>query len=315
MKRMLAMTMISIMLAATAATTAAADDDVKISGAVEVQYLRSSDTLAAKGGDEVKPEEIYITIDKEVSETTALRIKLDGADMNKSTHSHKMVEEAYIEFKNILGQPLSLIYGKDEMPFGQDYEKFFISSRTHGFEIDKVWGFHAIYKVDGLGKVSAAVFERDTTKDVAMTESFAAEVKADKLSSDFSIEASYAKRGKEEGAAEEDETRYSVGAVYKVGALTLHAEHTGFSDYDFTKGRDLDVTLVGVDYKVGKALAMVRYEASDDSVAGNEDERIAYGLSYKLDKNTTAAVEYQTTSYDSASPEEDIFLLGAKVKF
>ncbi|MCK4821042.1 hypothetical protein KA005_35080, partial [bacterium] len=130
-------------------TAPAMAGDVKISGSVELQYRKSSDKLASEGDDEIKAEELYIKVEKEVADNISAMIKLDGADMDggKQSSTHKYIEEAQVIFKNVADQPLTVIFGKDEMPFGQDYEKFMLSSRTHSFEIDKVWGLHGIYKI------------------------------------------------------------------------------------------------------------------------------------------------------------------------
>ncbi|MBE9504388.1 MAG: porin [Proteobacteria bacterium] len=303
--------------------------DVKISGAVELQYLKSSDHYGSKGDDDFKANELYVKVSKEVANNVEAMIKIDGADLESKTGSsstHKAIEEAQIIFKNVANQPLTLILGKDEMPFGQDYEKFLLDSRTHGFEIDKVLGAHGIYKAEGFGSIALGFFERapkesggsSTDRDTALTDSFAVKVKADKFVENLSVEASYAKTGKDELVATEvDEDRMSVGAKLKVADATIHAEYTSFSDFENVEKSDLDVIQVGADYKIGNVLLKVRHEMSDDDVDNNNDEenRTAAGISYYFSKKALVAVEWEKVSYDGAADDEDELLLGASFKF
>lgn len=299
---------------------ALAEDGVKISGSVEIQYRNSSDNYASSGDDKIQPEELYIQLEKEVAENVGILIKLDGADMNNKTgnkSTHKVVEEAQVIFRNVGDRPLTLVFGKDEMPFGQDYERFLLNSVTHDFEIDKVWGVHGIYKLYGFGSVAAAFFERDAEnkKDVGLTDSFAIKLKADKLVDNLSVEVSYATVGKDESTAEVDEDRVSLGAKFKIADITLHGEYTSFSDYSHVSGRDLGVMLVGADYRIENLLFKVRHEASDDDNANEEDGRTAIGVSYYFSKKAFVTAEWEKTTYEGSTPDTDKLLLGAQFKF
>jgi len=311
--------------------TAMAEDDVKISGSVEIQYRSSSDKYKRTGNDEIKAEELYIKIEKEVAENVYAMIKLDGADIDggKQSSTHKYIEEAQAIFKNVAHAPLTIIFGKDEMPFGQDYEKFLISSRTHGFEIDKVWGLHGIYKIDGFGSTAAASFERAPAYDTAsqkyvkpntgLTDSIALKLKADKLIKNLSIEASYATIGKDDSvAAEENESRISIAGKYKMGNLGLHGEYTTFSDMGHVKGSDLAVIQVGADYKVDSWLLKARHEISDNNVDndGSEVNRTVVGVSHYFSKKAFVALEWERVSYDGGGIDDlDELLLGAHFKY
>lgn len=300
--------------------------DVKVSGAVELQYRSGNDKHRDKGGDKFAPEELYLKVSGELDKGIEGLIKFDGADMNKGGGSHKYLEEAQIIFKDIAGSPVTVIAGKDEMPFGQDYEKFLFSSLTHEFEIDKVWGLHGIAKIDGFGSFAAAVFQRDVSDnaDTGLTESYAAKVKMDKLVKNLSIEASYGKIGKDELVpAEEDQTGVSVGAKFKVAGLTLHAEQTAIKSYKNTDTADPKVTQVGADYKIKDVLLKVRHEMIDDSVdvggkVDGKETQSAAGISYYITPKAFITLEYEATTYDDkviVKGDEKEALLGAKVKF
>ena len=309
--------------------TPAMAEEVKVSGAVELQYRKSSDKYAAKGDDDFKANELYLKFSKEVAENVEAMIKIDGADADNKTGSsstHKVIEEAQLIFKNVAGRDLTLIFGKDQMPFGQDYEKFLLDSKTHGFEIDKVLGVHSVYKLESFGSIALGFFERapkesggsSTDRDTALTDSVAIKVKANKLIENLSLEASYATTGKDElDVTEVDESRISVAAKFKMDALNLHTEYSSFSDYKNVDNSDLTVIQIGADYKIGNTLLKARHEMSDDDVDNNNDEesRTAVGASYYFSKKAFVTAEWEKISFDGTADDVDELLVGAQFKF
>ena len=315
------------------AAPAVAEEAVKVSGSVEIQYRSSEDFYDDKtneytvadggetGGDVIRPEELYIQISKKIDKGVEALLKLDGADMDKDGNDSKYVEEAQLIFSDLGLKGLSIVAGKDEMPFGQDYEKFFFDSVTHGLEIDKVWGLHGIYKIKGLGTAAAAVFERDRAVDTKVQDSFAAKATIDQLVKNLSVEVSTARLGKDRSApapADKDESRLSAGAVFKLSDFTFHAEKTIIVDYDNIKDYDLDVTQVGADYKFRKFLFKVRQEIIDndnpDPLDDREELKLAGGADYYFSDKTFVAAEFEFTKWDIADDSEEI-LLGVKFLF
>jgi hypothetical protein len=322
--------------------------DVVISGAVELQYRHSSDVYGSYGNDDIKAEELYIQAKKEIAPNIEALIKLDGADISKAhdhdidtsgitiaqldetekaTSSHKMVEEAQVIFKKIGGAPITLVVGKDEMPFGQDYEKFYYSNNTHGYEIDKVWGLNGKYDIESFGSVEAAFFKRDTKSEsngseTALTDSFAARATCNKLINGLSFKISYAKKGKDNSdATEVDEKRISVGAKYSISNLTLHFENTRLTSKDYEEDNDPSVLLVGADYLFAeKILPKCFYETLDDDDAGDQAGSAAsllgVGINYYLDKKCILSFDYVTKSYEMNS-EDSIseFVAAVVVKY
>jgi hypothetical protein len=300
---------------------AGAQEGVKISGAVEIHYRYSDDLYSAEGDDRLRPEELYVRIQKEIAKDIFGMIQFDGADLvnDDKLAEDDAIEEAQVFFKNVLGSPLTLIFGKDEMPFGQDYEKFLISSETHGFEIDKVWGFHAVYKIENFGSIAGAFFKRGTSEDTGLFESYTAKIKANKLVDNLSIEASYASTGEDDSVpAEVDEDRFSVGGVYKlpfVPGLTVHAEYTTLTDFSNTSNRDLDVVQIGADYRIDKWLLKVRNEFIDDDNPNEEENILGIGISYYFIPSAFATVEYENVDFEGATSSTDEILVGAKFKY
>ncbi|MFH1784767.1 MAG: porin [bacterium] len=286
----------------------AAAGDVTVSGAVEIQYRNSSDIYKSTGDDKLVPEELYVQVKKEVSPDIDALIKIDGADMNNKTgasYTSNTVEEAQVIFKNIKGRPLTLVVGKDEMPFGQDYEKFYFSTLTHGFEIDKVWGVNAKYDIDKVGPLEAAVFKKDTTSQTALSSSYALRLTLKNLAEGLTVEGSVAQKGKNKiVATSENETRASVGGKYKKGALTIHAENTSIKKSGGTStSKDPSVTEFGVDYLFVEYLLKGFYESRDDDVdgdqAGSIKNQYGVGVSHMVSKTVTFGIEYATINYEA----------------
>ncbi len=299
------------------AVPAMAEDDLKISGLIEVHYRYSNDLYANEGDDKFLPEELYLQFEKNIENNIGALIKLDGADMNNNSATHKYVEEAQVIFRNVGNKPLTLIVGKDEMPFGQDYERFLLSSRTHGLEIDKVWGIHGNYEIKGVGSLAAAIFEKDAEnkEDVGLKDSFTVRAATSDLLEGLFVEASLAMLGKDASKAEDDEIRLNAGASFKMAALTFHGEFTLIADYDNSPGRDLAVLQFGADYRLNELLLKARIENSDDDLANQEELRAAVGASYYLSSKTFVALEYEKVSKEGAGMDSDEILAGGSFKF
>jgi len=315
---------------------AVAEENVKVSGSVEIQYRSSKDIYEENvpahpdpdynpsGGDEIRPEELYLQVSRKIDKGVEVLLKFDGADMDKNTaggSDSKYVEEAQLIFSGLVFDGLTIVAGKDEMPFGQDYEKFMLNSATHELEIDKVWGLHGIFNIKGLGTVAAAVFENDRDADTKVQDSVAARATMDKLVENLSVEVSVARRGEDKAAvpAEKDETRFNAGGVFKLGDFTFHAEQTLISNFKNEDDHDLDVLLVGADFKFKDFLFKARQEkiehdfptaAPDDG----EELKVAGGADYYFSEKTFVSVEYEFTKWDIADDTDEV-LLGVKFIF
>ena len=314
-----------VVMVLSLAAPAMAENEVTVSGAVEIHYRSSKDIYddalhpdsdaGQKGGDEIRPEELYLQVTKKIDKGIEVLLKLDGADMDKNSDDDKYVEEAQLIFTDLGLDGLTIVAGKDEMPFGQDYEKFMLSSASHGLEIDKVWGLHGLYAIKGLGTVAAAVFEKDRAADTKVQDSFAARATMDKLVKNLSAEVSIARIGA--GLTpEKDETRINVGAVFKWSAFTFHAEQSLISNYNNEDDHDLEILQVGADFGFKDFLFKARQESIDhDSAPGDGEEmKVAAGADYYFSEKVFVSVEYEFTKWDIAD-DTDETLLGVKFIF
>ena len=193
--------------------------EITVGGNLELFYERSKEVKGIDDDDRFKTNQLYVTLDGKFENNLEAKLIIDGADFisgDGKDVSEKIVEEANFSFKKIMGSPVTLVFGKDEMPYGLDYDKYLNDPLAHIFEIDKVWGFHAIVDIDKIGEFAAAVYEnRNGSAENETTDNFTARLKIDELVKGLVFELSF---GVEEyepaGSSVEDENRYSVGCSY-----------------------------------------------------------------------------------------------------
>ena len=283
--------------------------------------------------DQFKTQQLYLTIDGKFDGDMAARLKLDGADIVNSDGgavTEKIVEEANFILKNIAGSPVTLIFGKDEMPFGLDYDKHLTDPLQHNFEIDKVWGVHAITKINGKHKFAVAFYEnRNSTNDDEneLTSNYAARYNGN-IVERLDIELSFGEEQyKTAVSGLDDEKRYNAGFVYKFESTNVNVEYTTFQN---RKGSNRDPSLfsLGFEHKMDKHSVWGRFEFVDADEAADEqveDNFYTIGYAYKAAKNYTLSAEFanfSTSDYKDASDLkvadgsiENSTKLGVRAKF
>ncbi|MBE9535713.1 MAG: porin [Proteobacteria bacterium] len=296
--------------------------DLKISGSVELQYRHGVDNLVTDGNDGFKTEELYIKIEKEVADNISVMIKLDAADLDENDgNTEDVVEEAQVIFKNVLNAPLTIYVGKDEMPWIQDYEKFLFSSEVHGKEVDKVYGVHGQYKIEGFGSLDLAIYERNTLNknvadvDTSVNESLTARLKANKLVENLSLSVGFMKEGQNDAdlAETNDEIGVSIAGKYKWNDLTIHAELVNINKHDGIS--EEDIIQAGLDYKIGKWLLKGRYETVDnDKATGDDDTFTALGISYYFNKKAYIVIEHEIADPDVGTKTDET-MIGLALKY
>lgn len=159
--RKLAMVMLAMAFLATISTLVFGSE-FKASGDLELFYENSDEVVGNEDSDQFITNQLYLTIDGLFDGGLSARLKLDGADIVSSDGgevTESIVEEANFTIENIGGSPVTLVFGKDEMPYGLDYDKYLNDPIVHAFEIDKVWGFHGIVKLTNIGNVAAGLYQ------------------------------------------------------------------------------------------------------------------------------------------------------------
>ncbi|MBA3065004.1 porin [bacterium] len=273
-------------------------EDASIGGIYDIQY-RSGDSYKATGGDKFDVSALYLTVMKNLDKNIDSKLIIDGADLASETAtqpSHKYVEEAQIIIRNIAELPLTVVFGKDEMPFGQDYDKSLFDSLIHSLEIDKVWGLNAGYKFNDMFKLEAAVWEQAGNTDIGISENYTTRLSLSPMDK-LAVEISFANI---EQLAAKDESRVSAGVVYNLPAIVLYGEYVGLDNpvttlEGYALGENPTLSCIGVDVPITAVWKIkARYESvDDDSNADTISGVFQTGVDYVIGKNTTLMIEYQ----------------------
>ena len=135
------MVLVVMAIALCASFAMAEGPEIKVSGDLELFYELSDDVGGSNDGDKFKSNQLYLKFDGTFDNNMAARVILDGADIVSSdggtVKGEKIIEEANFTCKDIGGSPVSVVFGKSEMPFGMDYDKYLNDSIAHMLEIDK----------------------------------------------------------------------------------------------------------------------------------------------------------------------------------
>lgn len=339
MKRKIIPIVISILSSLTLTDNVLAAE-IKVSGDLELYYENSSDIKSqnyvdgdTQDDDQFKTQQLYLTIDGKFESNMTARLKLDGADIVSSdgkTVTEKIVEEANFTLKNIGGSPVTLVFGKDEMPFGLDYDKHLTDPLQHNFEIDKVWGVHVITNLNDQHKIAVALYEnRNSTKkdENELTSNYTARYNAS-IAENLDIELSFGQEQYEtEISGLDDEKRYNAGLVYKFKSSSVYFEYTAFQSRNGSN-RDPSLVSLGLEHKMDKHNVWGRIEIVDaDEAAGEKVEENFYtiGYAYNAEKSYTLSAEFanfSTADYKDASDLnvadgsiENSIKLGVRAKF
>ncbi|MBT3295833.1 MAG: porin [Verrucomicrobia bacterium] len=287
---------------------------MRVSGKAEI-WVEASDGLDSNKGDsKMKANELYVTFDGKFDNDVSAKLKLDGADIvsnDGKVTSEKIVEEANFTFKHIAGSPVSLVIGKDEMPFGQDYDKMLSDPLVHNFEIDKVWGLNSSVDLAGIGSLGAATYyHRNSASDRVgpdneLGDNYAVRLKLDKLIDAVAFQASFAQESYSELSVtdeadvttvtpKDDETRVSVGVVIKVAPVNVAVEYVGVQNRKGMPGYDPALVSVAGDVKVCDNVKLhAKYERiledADDAV---EEDFFGAGLECAVADGVAVFVEY-----------------------
>lgn len=293
--------------------------NIKFSGTFDIQY-RSGDSYKAAGDDRFIINDLYLQAKTEINENVEGLLKLDGADLAKETtnSTHKYVEEAQIIFKNVLSLPMTVVFGKDEMPYGQDYDKSLYDPLVHQLEIDKVWGLNGTYKLCKNYSIAAGIWEQSTTVDLPIHKSYTARLKCSPVPM-LKAEASFANIAVLNG---KDEKRFNAGAIVNVGDVLIHGEYNGFNDNfktiaGYTLGKNPSLISFGIDYKINDMWKLkARHEILDDDITTDTIEgAYQFGIGYKIGESAALMVEFRNMIGEGATKDLKDVTVGVKVSY
>jgi hypothetical protein len=291
-------------------TTTAVGTELKVSSDLELFYERSKDIGGVDNDDQFKTNGLYFCFDGSFENNMSAKLKVDGSDMvskDGDLVTENFIEEANFSLNHLGGSPLTLIFGKDEMPFGQDYDKHLTDPITNKFEIDKVWALHAILDLNNFGNLAAALYER-RSDDYEITDNFAIRLTMNKLVEGLSCEVSTAFESYPEDM--EDEIRYSLGAYYDFPmGLNLNFEYTAFANRKGVDAYDPSLITFGVEYTIAPVMLYTRIEHLDaDGLDDVEEFFFMAGVSYDVAPKFTISLEGSNFNTSDLSDASDLMV-------
>ncbi len=320
-----------------AGITAMAEDEkpeIKVAADLELFYELSDEIGGVGDDDEFEARQLYVKFDGKFGNDYSARVVLDGADVvgrDGKTVSEDIIEEANFLVKNIGESGIDIAFGKDEQPFGQDYDKYLSDALVHNLEVDKVWGVIARAPFFRLGRIHVGTYQHRhsgadskvgetlESSDKELGDSYAAQIKMDNLTDSLLAQVSCGSEAYSDiittngTTAREDESRVSVGCLYLLGNEdevkgNINAEYTGFKNRKGMDGYDPCLVSVGGQYDVAEKITVwVRYERIlEDSDIDVEKDFYGAGIIYRPSKGYQLLVEYANFNTSNLSDASDL---------
>lgn len=308
---------------------AAAKPEIKFAGDLELFYETGSDTGGADDNDQFKTQQLYFTTKGKFDGGMEAMLKLDAADIVSGDGkfvTEKIVEEANFTLKDVAGSPVTLAFGKDEMPFGMDYDKYLTDPIVHNFEIDKVWGLNAALDLGKIGVVETGVYEhRNGSPANEATGNWCARYGLKDIAGRLSFEVSggvemydLADDAEADAAPLKDESRLSAGMKCDIGKGNVNLEYTAFQGIKGVDGNDPALVTAGIEQKLNESLTgYFRYEKILSDGEGREDgEEDFYmaGLGYEPVKNYVLSIEYCNFTTGNLNDTSDLYVAKGKLE-
>lgn len=240
-------------------------------------------------------------------------LRTSGTDVSSTFDLDSFIEEAYVEIRNVAGQPVAFVVGKQEipvglqktlMPFDEDGTKNIIREKgVFGLTMKLGYNFFGL-----IDSAEVSVFETGRD-DLEIGDIEGMSVRVNKqLSEVVKASASYKYRGSA-GAGGEDEHTVSVGAVYDDGTWIAYVEGIGMVNHADYPDADFAVTL-GAGRNIGPGQAVVEYNYIDSAF-----HSIGLGYNLKLTDHLTIGPEVRYNMYEDGREDGAQFGVRATVDF
>lgn len=302
--------------------------EIKMAADLELFYEMGKDTGGSDDSDQFKTQQLYFTVKGEFDGGREAMLKLDAADIvsgDGKVVTEKIVEEANFSLKDVGGLPLTVVFGKDEMPFGQDYDKYLTDPVVHNFEVDKVWGVNAGLAVGKNTMLEAGVYEnRNGSPENQMLGNVCARFSMKNIADMLSFEVSggtesykLADDAEEDAASLKDESRASAGVICKVGkSASINVEYTAFWNCKGKQDYDPSLVTIGVESRLAeKTTGYARYEKiSSDGHDDAEEDFWMVGVGYEAAKGYVLSVEYCNFTSGNLSDTSDLYVAKGKLE-
>lgn len=301
---------------------------------LELFYELSDDVGGLDGDhDRFRSNQLYVDFLGTFEKKLSARLLLDGADIvsgNNKLLTEKIVEEANFTASDIGGSSVNVTFGKSQMPFGMDVDRYLNDSINHMFEIDKVWGIKANRDLCEGVNVAVGLYENRNSlstgqtllvSDNEITDNVATKVVLDDLVSKLDVHLSFSRQsyGDIEQVDEvsvtglstatvierDTETRWGVGVNLDCpqGHGNINLEYVSFSNFRGIMDYDTGLFTMGAEWNVHDPVDVYgRWEIiDDDAPAGEavENNFWTVGIAYTATENYILLAEY--SNFNSAN--------------
>lgn len=325
--------------------------DVKIGAHIEMDYQFKTEDITTTTEEKTanwKTSDIDLNISAKINESTDvfLKLDLDDATTLKPHLQNGLVEEIGFNFKVSGAEGLKFKVGKQEVPFGADWDMAITDAYTHnsgtGYisdrnkiahpgEIDNRFGVNAIYVANEI-KVEAMIFQDDGGSQETKT---SGDIEMNDPGTSGAVRLTYKQKGLGEArvsyALQRDDrdlttvdNATSISLAIKatpIEQLMIFGEYIIGSDIGNTKDNDVDVFQIGAKYNITDQIhGLVVYDAIDSDLATASDfSKILFVGGYKMQSGVLFQAEYgiETEEQGSGLPDLDanVFSLRSKYSF
>ncbi len=227
----------------------------------------------------------------------------------------EFITEAYIEIKEVGGQPVAFIVGKRSIPFANSVEAMPIfgnNPMSEMYDKDEVFGFSIRLDRGLFGLFDSAELSAFETEggDLSVGTINGASIKLTKqLTEAIAMNAGYAQFDNGVGGVEK---KASVGLIGKTmgGDLVGWVNGMAFSDNAEYPGSDFAIT-GGVKYQVTRTADVV----VEMTYVEKELMQYSLGLNIALTRRITLGAEVRYNDYEDAREDEVVFGLNARYTF
>jgi len=285
------------------------DNRFQIDAQLRTDVLVKKDA-AGKYRSNLREEQSYVRLTTRITEniraviTTQLDRDLitDGRGATQTFDVENFIKEAYTEVRQVGGQPIAFVIGKQPIPFGQRMLKLPMSRPENPTERltreEEVFGFTVALDYNFfnlIDKVEMSVFETEAG-DLQIGKVDGASIRLSKqLTEKLKLTMSYMHLGNGHDKSLESEDRGTIGLVYTSGAWTAWVEGIAMTNNRDNPNSDYAVT-AGVARKLGPGEIAV-----EASYIQNSLTQLGLGYRMNVTKNLSIGPEVRYTWYDDST--------------
>ena len=295
-----------------------------------IQGKASVDFQMYKGGDgdyehDLRTKNVELLVSQKITKNIRAVIKLEferqlikaGEEVDSSFDLEKAVEAAFIEIKNVGGQPIALVVGKHVMAYGKPLSQLPLNDDAPLHKINKEGTMIGVtlkldkkFLFDVFDAAAISVYETEKG-DLQLGSFDGVSVTLDRaLTEKIKMRISGLHKGNGHNDDLGDDNRAGVGFVYNDGTYTAFVE--GHVLIDSTQYPDSSFAVAGgVSREYGPGLVALEASYVENALA-----QIGLGYQLYVTKNVTIGPEIRYTVYEDDEKEDGVSLgVRSTVKF